>query len=78
MMMLHVLTNVEINYGGRITDKWDKRIMSTLLSEFYNKRVLAAGKYKISNSDVYYIPQDSSLDEYLNYIKELPFRDSPT
>lgn len=32
-----------INYGGRITDDWDRRCVLTILESFYNNKVLVAG-----------------------------------
>jgi dynein heavy chain len=64
---LNFLT-AEINYGGRITDKWDKRTLKTILQEdFYNKKALAA-KNKYSNSEVYYAPAGEKLQDFLVYL----------
>jgi len=42
-----------INYGGRVTDDWDRRCMMDILSDYYNDNVLqpehlydASGVYK--------------------------------
>ncbi|KAK2953633.1 putative Dynein axonemal heavy chain 6 [Blattamonas nauphoetae] len=34
----------EVNYGGRVTDEWDKRILSALLIRFYVDRIVVPGK----------------------------------
>ncbi|KAJ3111551.1 Dynein heavy chain 1, axonemal [Phlyctochytrium bullatum] len=61
----------EINYGGRVTDDWDRRLIMNILEDFYTPKVLDDG-YKFSVSDTYYsIPADSWLS-YKNYIKALP------
>ena len=31
-----------INYGGRVTDDWDRRCMMNVLADYYNEHVLAA------------------------------------
>ena len=32
-----------INYGGRVTDDWDRRFQLTMLGEFYRDEVLTSG-----------------------------------
>ena len=29
-----------INYGGRVTDDWDRRCLNTILKQFYNEAAL--------------------------------------
>ncbi|KAJ3214893.1 Dynein heavy chain 1, axonemal [Dinochytrium kinnereticum] len=61
----------EINYGGRVTDDWDRRLIMNILEDYYTPKVLDDG-YRFSFSDIYYsIPADSWLS-YKNYIKGLP------
>jgi dynein heavy chain len=73
---LNFLT-AEINYGGRITDRWDKRALRTILQEdFYSKKMLNA-KYRLSNLDAYTFPADGKLSDYIAYIKALPINDPP-
>jgi dynein heavy chain len=45
----------EINYGGRVTDDWDRRCLLTILRKFYNPNILEV-KYKFSSSHDYNIP----------------------
>ena len=33
----------EVNYGGRVTDNWDRRLMTNLLSGFHNEGVISEG-----------------------------------
>lgn len=42
----------EINYGGRVTDGKDRRLINMLLEDFVNEDVIAIG-YKFSPSGVY-------------------------
>ncbi|KAI8841134.1 dynein heavy chain and region D6 of dynein motor-domain-containing protein [Chytriomyces cf. hyalinus JEL632] len=61
----------EINYGGRVTDDQDRRLIMNILDDFYTPRALD-DSYKFSTSDVYSsIPADN-LNAYKNYIKQLP------
>jgi dynein heavy chain len=46
----------ECNYGGRVTDDWDRRCLLTVLSDFYSPRVAFENKYKLSPSGTYFIP----------------------
>lgn len=45
----------EINYGGRVTDDKDRRLMSNLIKTFCSPQVLEEG-YAFSPSAVYTVP----------------------
>uniref|UniRef100_A0A8C2TM90 Dynein axonemal heavy chain 1 n=1 Tax=Coturnix japonica TaxID=93934 RepID=A0A8C2TM90_COTJA len=63
----------EINYGGRVTDDWDRRCMMNILEDFYKPEVLTP-EFAYSESGVYSaIPPQG----YLQYIRSLPLNDSP-
>uniref|UniRef100_A0A8C2YBK7 Dynein axonemal heavy chain 1 n=1 Tax=Coturnix japonica TaxID=93934 RepID=A0A8C2YBK7_COTJA len=67
----------EINYGGRVTDDWDRRCMMNILEDFYKPEVLTP-EFAYSESGVYrQISTSSGLDGYLQYIRSLPLNDSP-
>jgi dynein heavy chain len=44
-----------INYGGRVTDDWDRRCLISLLKQYSNLDVLEDG-YKFSESGIYFAP----------------------
>ncbi|KAJ3073482.1 Dynein heavy chain 1, axonemal [Podochytrium sp. JEL0797] len=61
----------EINYGGRVTDDWDRRLIMNILDDFYTPRSLDDG-YKFSTSEVYVSIPAENLNSYRAYIKSLP------
>lgn len=42
-----------INYGGRVTDEWDRRCLMALLSDHYNVKVMSE-KHKFDEEGVYH------------------------
>ena len=67
----------EINYGGRVTDEWDRRCLLSTLSRFLTEEVLNEG-YSFSDSGLYTsIKEDANLQEYLEYISSLPNIEKP-
>lgn len=59
----------ECNYGGRVTDDWDRRLLLTILADFYNKDVIEKPRYPFSPSGDYHTPPKSSYEDYLEFIK---------
>lgn len=57
----------EANYGGRVTDDKDRRLIKTILESFYTDRVLD-DEYRFSESGVYYAPAEGNLHSYVEYI----------
>jgi dynein heavy chain len=66
----------EINYGGRVTDDWDRRLLNSILSIFVNPRVLD-DSYRFSDSGTFYVPPDGPLASYKEYVDNLPISDPP-
>lgn len=66
----------EINYGGRVTDDKDSRLIITILRTYINEGILEDG-YKFSTSGIYYSPVSGEREEYIDYIKTLPLNPSP-
>jgi len=67
----------ECNYGGRVTDDWDRRCLRTVLTDFYNPQVAEDPKHKLSPSGVYYVPPKGTYEEYVEFIKNLPLTQHP-
>lgn len=66
----------EINYGGRVTDDKDSRLIITILRTYINEGIIQEG-YKFSTSGLYYSPVPGEKQEYIDYIKSLPLNPSP-
>jgi dynein heavy chain len=66
----------QINYGGRVTDDWDRRCLITLLKKYSNVEILD-DSYRFSESGIYYAPTNGLIDVYMNYIEELPLVENP-
>ncbi|XP_077275648.1 dynein axonemal heavy chain 1 [Temnothorax americanus] len=67
-----------INYGGRITDDWDRRCVLTLLEDYYNVNVVSQD-YQFDEQGIYHqLPAAASFNDYLEYIKGFPLNDDPS
>jgi len=43
----------ECNYGGRVTDDKDRRLMAVVLGDFYTSAIYEDDNYKFSPSGIY-------------------------
>ena len=67
----------QLNYGGRVTDDWDRRAITNILDVYFGEAVLDDG-YRFSPSGTYYAPPNQDFDGYIRYIdKDLPINDPP-
>uniref|UniRef100_A0A8C5R657 Dynein axonemal heavy chain 12 n=1 Tax=Leptobrachium leishanense TaxID=445787 RepID=A0A8C5R657_9ANUR len=67
----------ECNYGGRVTDDWDRRLLMTTLADFYNNDIVENPRYSFSPSGNYMAPPRGSYEDYIEFIKRLPFSQNP-
>uniref|UniRef100_A0A8D2PY76 Dynein axonemal heavy chain 12 n=1 Tax=Zosterops lateralis melanops TaxID=1220523 RepID=A0A8D2PY76_ZOSLA len=67
----------ECNYGGRVTDDWDRRLLLTMLDDFFNPDIIENPRYTFSPSGNYYAPPKGTYEEYIEFIKNLPFTQHP-
>lgn len=67
----------ECNYGGRVTDDWDRRLLLTMLADFYTPNIINETRYKFSPSGLYYSPPKGTYDDYVEFIKSLPLNQVP-
>eukprot|EP00744_Colponema_vietnamica_P000917 GILI01001585.1.p1 GENE.GILI01001585.1~~GILI01001585.1.p1 ORF type:complete len:760 (-),score=244.65 GILI01001585.1:190-2130(-) len=66
----------EINYGGRVTDDKDGRLICTILHTYITGQVFT-DEYKFSDSGLYYAPGCVDQKSFLDFIRGLPLNPSP-
>ncbi|KAK4876213.1 hypothetical protein RN001_012635 [Aquatica leii] len=82
-----------VNYGGHVTDDWDRRLLLTYINQYFSESVLSVPFFRLliydfkrqiivfffrlSSLPTYHIPRDGSLPSYLDYINVLPNIDRP-
>jgi dynein heavy chain len=57
----------EVNYGGRVTDDKDIRLIKSILQRFVNPGIMEVGG-KFSESGVYKTIEPGGVDDYIRYI----------
>jgi dynein heavy chain len=66
----------ECNYGGRVTDDKDRRLLSVILSRFYQAAFLD-DNHQITPSGLFYCPKDGSREDFLEFIDKMPLIANP-
>uniref|UniRef100_F1ST22 Dynein axonemal heavy chain 2 n=1 Tax=Sus scrofa TaxID=9823 RepID=F1ST22_PIG len=66
-----------VNYGGHVTDDWDRRLLTTYINDYFCDPSLSTPSYRLSVLENYFIPKDGSLASYKEYISMLPSMDPP-
>nr|XP_033781609.1 dynein heavy chain 12, axonemal isoform X2 [Geotrypetes seraphini] len=67
----------ECNYGGRVTDDWDRRLLLSTLADFYNSDIIENPRYSFSPSGNYIAPPKGAYEDYIEFIKNLPLSQHP-
>jgi len=69
----------EANYGGRVTDEIDRRVIKAYLAQFFCEDVLASDEYSLtagSLGKVYHIPLNATqLKSHREFVNGLPLSD---
>lgn len=73
--VLNIL-GAEINYGGRVTDDKDVRLIKSILQRFVCEEAMEVG-FTFSDSGLYKIIPDGSKEDYIAYISSLPLNPHP-
>lgn len=66
-----------VNYGGHVTDDWDRRLLMTYVQQYFSDDVLNTQFCRLSSLPIYYVPRDGSLESYRDFITVLPNTDRP-
>lgn len=66
-----------INYGGHVTDDYDRRLLLTYINDFFKEDAISLPFYKLSTLPTYYVPKDGPLSAYKEYVSMLPGMDHP-
>nr|XP_024218054.1 dynein heavy chain 7, axonemal isoform X1 [Halyomorpha halys] len=63
----------ECNYGGRVTDNWDRRALNTLLGDYVNHEIIYGEEYTLCHGDIRFQPPESYYyKDVLVFIEGLP------
>ena len=65
-----------MNYGGRVTDAQDIRLIDNILKTYINPNIIKIG-HKFSESGLYKVIEPLEKDDYLEYIRSLPLNPEP-
>ena len=67
----------DANYGGRITDDWDRRLVSVYMNQFICEEAITLDQYPLSELPTYCTPGDGDLESYKIAIRAFPQDDHP-
>ena len=64
----------QVQYGGRVTDDFDKRLLCTFTSVWFSEALLQPG-FKFYEG--YPLPDYKTIEEYIDHIINMPLQDIP-
>ncbi|KAJ1345264.1 hypothetical protein BSLG_000778 [Batrachochytrium salamandrivorans] len=67
----------EANYGGRVTDDWDRRVLRGYINQLFNDDIIKGSPCHLTTTQHYFIPESTDLTSYREYISTLPNTDRP-
>lgn len=62
----------EANYGGRITDDWDRRVCRSYINSLFCVDAVTVSQFKVSSMSQYYVPDSNDLQFVREYTQTLP------
>lgn len=73
-----IYLTAECNYGGRVTDDKDRRLIITLMRDYYNQQVVDEERHNYGNTEEYVLGgQVDVYQDFIEYIEGLPDTGSP-
>uniref|UniRef100_A0A336M3T0 CSON009294 protein n=1 Tax=Culicoides sonorensis TaxID=179676 RepID=A0A336M3T0_CULSO len=73
----HTYLTGECNYGGRVTDDKDRRLLQSLLIKTFNPDTIKIDNYNLSESGIYKVPLEPTRENSLKFIESIPLTPSP-
>lgn len=73
-LFANISSSFQVQYGGRVTDDFDKRLLTTFTHVWFCDVLLRPG-FEFYRG--YKVPQTRNLQGYLDYIDSLPITDTP-
>ncbi|KAK3881286.1 hypothetical protein Pcinc_014272 [Petrolisthes cinctipes] len=67
----------ECNYGGRVTDSRDRRLLLCLLTKFFNQEIVNDEVYQLCGVQEYVVPSTATWQGYVDHISSLPLLAPP-
>eukprot|EP00327_Prymnesium_parvum_P015479 CAMPEP_0113272674 /NCGR_PEP_ID=MMETSP0008_2-20120614/23450_1 /TAXON_ID=97485 /ORGANISM="Prymnesium parvum" /LENGTH=4484 /DNA_ID=CAMNT_0000122153 /DNA_START=48 /DNA_END=13502 /DNA_ORIENTATION=+ /assembly_acc=CAM_ASM_000153 len=67
----------DVQYGGKITDDFDRRLFNTYGKSWLTEKCLAPDFVFMPGNDQYSIPVANEIEVYRKYIQDLPLVDDP-
>ena len=62
----------EANYGGRVTDELDRRVLNSYLHQFYCEDALNVPNYPLSTMTQYFVPEHGTRLRFRHHAAPLP------
>jgi dynein heavy chain len=67
----------QCNYGGRVTDDWDRRCLVSVLEYAYSSPIVEEVNFQFSKVKEYHAPTPEGYQSYLDFLENLPVAQLP-